>query len=142
LITTLFALLVLPVAIFGRPLLRFFYGPAMAAFYVPMVLQLVSVLVQAVAIQSFYFFRGLHDTRALFRANVLSAFASLATVYLFGHLWKAPGIVLSSLFSQVVLVVYYALHWARHRNELLLLYPPRGSFKDDLDKVASEAECA
>jgi O-antigen/teichoic acid export membrane protein len=142
LITALFGLLILPAAIFGRPLLRFLYGPAMTAFYLPMVLLLASVLVQAVAIQSFYFFRGLHDTRTLFRANVSSAIASLATVYLFGHLWKAPGIALSILSSQVVLVAYYALHWARHRDELLLLYPSGGMIKLGPDDGISETRIA
>ncbi len=142
LITALFSLLILPAAIFGRPILRFLYGPAMEAFYLPMVLQLVSVLVQAVAIQSFYFFRGLHDTRALLRANVISAIASLGTVYLFGHLWKAPGIVLTSLFSQVVLVAYYALHWTRYRDELLLLYPSNGLVKPGSEDAISEIRIA
>jgi O-antigen/teichoic acid export membrane protein len=112
-----------PLSIFGRPLLRLLYGPAMVAFYVPLVLQMVSIVVQAAVTQWFYLFRGLCDTRALLRANALSAIASIGTVYLFGHLWKAPGIVLSSLLGQVIVVAYFIMHWMRHREQLLLRYP-------------------
>ncbi|MGC2210406.1 MAG: hypothetical protein WA532_09885 [Candidatus Korobacteraceae bacterium] len=122
--TVSFSLLILPLSIFGRTILRLLYGPAMVAFYIPLLLQMVNTVVQAAVTLSFYLFRGLRDTRALLRANALSAMASVGTVYLFGHQWKAPGIVLSSLFGQVIVVAYFFLHWMRHRRELLLRYPP------------------
>ena len=121
--TALFGLLLVPVGIFGRPILRFLYGPAMVAFYVPMLLQLASIVVQIASNLWVYFYRGVRDTRALLRGNALSAIASVATVYLFGHLWQAPGIVLSSLFGLASAVVYFIVHWMRCREELLLRYP-------------------
>jgi O-antigen/teichoic acid export membrane protein len=95
----------------------------MVAFYVPMLLQLASIVVQIASNLWVYFYRGVRDTRALLRGNALSAIASIATVYLFGHLWQAPGIVLSSLFGLASAVVYFIVHWMRHRDELLILYP-------------------
>lgn len=111
------------VAIFGRSILRLLYGPAMVAFYVPMVLQLVCILVQIAGRPWFFFYRGVQDTSALLRGNLLSALASVSTVYLFGHLWKAPGVVLASIFGQMMIVAYSTLHWMRNREKLLLRYP-------------------
>src|ERR1017187_4526363 len=138
--TVAFSLLIVPLSILGRPILRLLYGPAMVAFYVPLVLQMVSIVVQAAVTQSFYLFRGLRDTRALLRSNALSAVASVGTVYLFGHLWKAPGIVLSSLFGQAIVVAYFIVHWIRHREELLLRYPPPGSSVTGAEIGALESE--
>lgn len=130
--TAFFSLLILPLSILGRPILRLLYGPAMVAFYLPLVLQMVNIVVQAAATQSFYLFRGLQDTRALLRANALSAAASVGTVYLFGRLWLTPGIVLSSLCGQVIIVAYFISHWMRHREEFLLRYPSPNSPRDDV----------
>jgi O-antigen/teichoic acid export membrane protein len=121
--TTLFGLLIVPVAFFGRPVLRLLYGPVMVAFYAPMLLQLLTIVVRTVAIESSYLFRGLHDSRALLRANALSALASVSTIYIFGRLWNASGIVLSSMLGQLAMTAYFAFHWWRHKDELLLRYP-------------------
>ena len=125
----LFTLLLLPVGIFGRTILRVLYGPVMVAFYLPMLLQLVVVVARTVAIESFYFFRGLHDARALLRASALSAISSVGTIYFFGHFWQASGIVLCSLLGQVVIIVYFIFYWIHHRHELLLRFPPGGPVK-------------
>jgi|GEM_PF-1068320 O-antigen/teichoic acid export membrane protein len=135
--TALFGLLIVPIGIFGRPILRFLYGPAMVAFYVPMLLQLASIVVQIASNLWVYFYRGVRDTRALLRGNALSAIASVATVYFFGHLWQAPGIVLSSLFGLASAVVYFIVHWMRHREELLLRYPPYSSSQVDFGAATS-----
>jgi O-antigen/teichoic acid export membrane protein len=127
-----FGLLILPVGIFGRPILRLLYGPALVTFYLPMVIQLVSVVVQAVSLQQYYFFRALQDSRALLKSNALCAMVSVGTVYFFGHLWNAPGIMLSSLCGQAIVVAYFMLHWVRHREELLLRYPSLSPLKTDV----------
>jgi O-antigen/teichoic acid export membrane protein len=133
--TLFFGLLILPVGVFGRPILRLLYGPAMVAFYLPMLLQLTSIVIQIASILWFHFYRSIQDTRALVRANVISAITSVATVYLFGHLWKAPGIVLSSLLGQTMIVLYSMLHWHYHRKHILLRHP-------SMDLIDSNAPAA
>jgi len=125
----LFGVLIVPIGVFGRPILRFIYGPTMVVFYVPMLLQLVGVVMQAASNLWVYFYRGIRDSRALLRANALSAITSIATVYLFGHLWGASGIVTSSLVGLASAVAYFIMHWMRHRERILLQYPARSSFK-------------
>jgi O-antigen/teichoic acid export membrane protein len=137
--TSLFALLLVPVALFGRPILRLLYGPVMVAFYFPMLLQLLTIVVRTIAIESFYFFRGLHDTRALLRANAFSAIASVSSIYFLGRVWNASGIVISSLLGQLVVVAYFALHWSRHKDDLLLRYPS-GTSKDFQNHAVSRVE--
>jgi hypothetical protein len=117
--TILFSLFVLPIAIFGRPILRILYGPAMVAFYWPMLFQLITIVIQTSAVLWFHLFRGLHDSQALVRGSAACAVASAATVYLFGHYWQASGIVLASLTGQVAIVVYSILHWKRREHEFL-----------------------
>ncbi len=107
-------LLLLPIGIFGRPILKAVYGPDVVAFYVPMLLQLLGMVMQIPSRLWGFLYRGLQDTRALVRANALSATTSIATVYWFGHLWDASGVVLSGLCSQVLVVVYCVHHWMRH----------------------------
>jgi O-antigen/teichoic acid export membrane protein len=121
--TAVFGLLVIPISIFGRSLLHLLYGPPMVAFYLPMLLQLVGIVVQSAITMWFYFYRGVRDTRALLQASALCAAADVAAVYFFGRLWQAPGIVLASLLGQILTVGYCMLYWSRHREELLLRYP-------------------
>jgi O-antigen/teichoic acid export membrane protein len=121
--TVAFSALVIPISIFGRPLLHLLYGPAMVAFYMPMLLQLVGIVIQSAITMWFYLYRGLRETRVLLQASALCAVADLAAVYFFGHLWQAPGIVLASLFGQVLTVAYCILYWSRHREELLMRFP-------------------
>jgi Na+-driven multidrug efflux pump len=116
----IFGSIVLPIGIFGRQLLHLLYGPAMIAYYLPMVLQLVSIVVQAAISMWLYFYRGLQDTRALLQVNVTYAIVNIATVYWFGRLWQAPGIVLSSLLAQLIAIAYCINYWTRHSKELLL----------------------
>ena len=64
----------------------------------------------------------------MLQANGLAALANLVTVYWFGHLWNASGIVLSMLLGQVVIAAFCALYWARNRAEILDRYPaPAGA---------------
>jgi O-antigen/teichoic acid export membrane protein len=140
--TVLFSLLLVPVGIFGRPILRILYGPAMMAFYVPMLLQLGSIVVQIASNLWVYFYRGVRDTRALLRGNALSAITSIATVYLFGRLWQAPGIVLASLLGMASAVMYFMLHWVRHREELVLRYPTGSLFTPAATVAVSDVESA
>lgn len=116
--------LLVPVALFGRPLLRLVYGPAVVAFYIPMLLQLVNILVGIATRLWFYLYRGVRDTRAILRANLLCALISVSTVYVLGHLWNASGIILSSLLGQMAIVSYCIFHWRTHRDEILLRFPP------------------
>jgi O-antigen/teichoic acid export membrane protein len=115
--------LLVPVAVFGRPLLRLVYGSAVVAFYVPMLLQLVNIIVGIATRLWFYLYRGVRDTRAILRANVLCAITSVATVYALGHYWNAAGIIMASLLGQVAIVAYCISHWRRYREELLSRYP-------------------
>jgi O-antigen/teichoic acid export membrane protein len=119
--TVFFALLIAPVGIFGRPILRLVYGPALVAFYLPMLLQLAFIVVAAGTTMWYFLYRSLQDTRAIFRANALSSIVNIGTVYSFGHYWGVSGIVLSSLLSQVALMAYCIFHWTRYREELLRL---------------------
>ncbi len=130
--TIIFSLLIVPVGIFGRSILRILYGPTMDAFYMPMLLQLIAIVVQATITMWFYLYRGVRDTRALLGANALCAFVNVATVYWFGHFWQATGIMLSSLCAQVVTLAYCMFYWRRHRDELVARYPPEGSSKPDV----------
>jgi hypothetical protein len=135
-------LLLLPIGIFGRPILKAVYGPDVVAFYVPMLLQLLGMVMQIPSRLWGFLYRGLQDTQALVRANALSATTSIATVYWFGHLWDASGVALSGLCSQLLVVVYCIHHWMRHREDLLLRYLPEGSARSQLPTVALENEYA
>jgi O-antigen/teichoic acid export membrane protein len=121
--TVLFSLFILPIAVFGRPILRVLYGPAMVAFYWPMLLQLITIVIQTSAVLWFHLFRSLQDSRALLRGSAACAVASAATVYWFGHYWQASGIVRASLTGQVAIVAYCIFHWKRHEHQLLSRFP-------------------
>jgi O-antigen/teichoic acid export membrane protein len=127
--------LLVPVAVFGRPLLRLVYGPAVVAFYVPMLLQLVNIVVGIATRLWFYLYRGVRDTRAILRANFLCAMTSVATVYILGHFWGASGIVLTSLLGQVAIVAYCTLHWRRYRQELMARYPEPSEAPYDVTQI-------
>lgn len=127
--------LLVPVAVFGRPLLRLVYGPAVVAFYVPMLLQLVSIVVGIATRLWFYLYRGVRDTRAILRANILCAVTSVATFYVLGHLWGVSGIVLAYLLGQVAIVTYCVLHWTRYRRELVARYPEPSATPYDMTPI-------
>ncbi|MGH9343591.1 MAG: lipopolysaccharide biosynthesis protein, partial [Terriglobia bacterium] len=113
--TAIFGLILIPVAIFGHSILRIVYGPAVVAFYLPMLLQLVTIVVGLVPRLWGYFYRGLQDTRAILRANALYTIVGLGTLFIFGRIWGPAGVVMASLTGYVVLVAYYAFHWRRYK---------------------------
>jgi O-antigen/teichoic acid export membrane protein len=119
----LFALAMVPIAVFGKVILKFLYGPALVAFYWPMLLQLATIVITAATMLWFHFYRTVQETRVMLQANGLAAVANLVTVYWFGRLWNASGIVLSILLGQAVIAVFCTLYWARHRTEILDRYP-------------------
>lgn len=119
----IFAVAALPIAIFGRQILRLLYGPAMVPFYWAMVLQLSTLVVQVASNLYVYFYRSVRDTTPLVRAYAVNAVVSLVTVYTFGRLWDATGIVLSSLVGMFAGVAYFVAYWAKHRARLLERYP-------------------
>jgi O-antigen/teichoic acid export membrane protein len=133
-------LILVPLGLFGRPILGFLYGPAMEAFYLPMLLQLSAIVVWIAGRLWFYLYRGVRDTRALLRANALSAIVSLATVYFLGHLWQASGVVLASLLGQMSIVVYCMFHWLCYRHELLLRFLPSSPVKVEAFPSESKRE--
>jgi O-antigen/teichoic acid export membrane protein len=112
--------IIAPIAFFGRSILAFIYGPAVAVFYLPMVLTLVYTVLQGTTTMWFYLYRGVKDSRAIVTATAISAIGSVATVYWFGHLWNATGIVLSTMLGQVVTFAYCMLHWRASRDKFLL----------------------
>jgi O-antigen/teichoic acid export membrane protein len=115
--------LLIPVAIFGRSIIRIVYGPAVVAFYVPMMLQLGAIIVGIAQRLWIYFYRAVQDTRAVLRANLVCAIAGVCGLFILGPIWKSSGIVLASLIAYLALVVYCFFHWARFHTELLRLYP-------------------
>ncbi len=121
--TLFFSLTMAPISVFGRPILRLLYGPALVAFYWPMVLQLITIVVSAATMLWFHFYRTVQETEAMLEANGLAAAANLLTVYWFGHLWNATGIVISILLGQVVIALHCMFYWARHRGAILARYP-------------------
>jgi O-antigen/teichoic acid export membrane protein len=121
--TLALGLLLIPIAIFGRSILRIVYGAAVVAFYVPMLLQLANMVIGIVTRLWFYFYRGVHDTRAVLRANALCTIVGVSTLFILGPLWKSTGVVLASLCSYVAIVVYCVYHWNRYKEELLLRFP-------------------
>jgi O-antigen/teichoic acid export membrane protein len=123
----LFALATIPIAIFGRPILRILYGPALVAFYWPMLLQLVVLVVTVATMLWFHFYRSVQETRVMLQANGLAALANLLTVYGFGRLWGASGIALSMLAGQAVIALHCTFYWARHRGAILARYPVPGA---------------
>jgi O-antigen/teichoic acid export membrane protein len=124
----LFAVAMVPIAVFGKYILKFLYGPALVAFYWPMLLQLATIVITAAVMLWFHFYRTVQETPVMLQANGLAALANLVTVYWFGHLWNASGIVLSMLLGQVVIAAFCALYWARNRAEILDRYPaPAGA---------------
>lgn len=125
--TLFFAVATLPIGFFGKTILRVLYGPALVAFYWPMLLQLLTIVVSAATMLWFHFYRTVHETPVMLQANGLAALANLLTVYWFGHLWNASGIVISMLLGQVVIALHCMLYWARHRDEILARYPVPGA---------------
>ena len=122
--TLAFVLLLLPIAIYGRSILTLVYGPALVVFYVPLLLQLSGVIMQVSSRLWIFLYRGLLDTRAVVRANIVSVVFALVTVYSFGRWWGATGIALSGLFSQCAVVVYCVGYWHLHRLDLLGRHVP------------------
>jgi O-antigen/teichoic acid export membrane protein len=115
----LFAIAMVPVAVFGHQILRFLYGPAMVAFFIPMLLQLTNMMLSVVTRLVSHLYRGLHETRVMLQASILSACAIFASIYPFSRHFGAAGIVTSGLVGQVLIVVYYALYWQTHKSTLL-----------------------
>lgn len=112
--TLAFGLVVVLVGIFGRQLLGFLYGPELKQYYVPMLFQLFSIVVQAAITMWFFLYRGIGDTRALVRASLIGAFANLACVYPLGIRWGASGIVMSTVVGQTLTLVFCWIHWREH----------------------------
>lgn len=123
--TVILALILVPVAIFGRSIIRFVYGPAVVAFYIPMLLQLVAIVLAITQRLWIYFYRGVQDTRAILRANLVCSVAGVAGLFVFGPIWKASGVVLASLCAYMALIIYCAFHWVYSQDELLRRYPVR-----------------
>lgn len=121
--TLLFVFILLPAALFGRPLLQFFYGPALVVFYVPMLWQLLSVLVNSNSRLWVFFFRGVQDSAPIVHSNLLCAIANLASIYWLGRHFGASGVVLSGLLGQALMIVYAMLYWQRRRDALRSRYP-------------------
>jgi O-antigen/teichoic acid export membrane protein len=121
--TVFFALATIPIAIFGKTILKVIYGPALVPFYRPMLLQLATIVITYATILWFHFYRSVLETAAMMRANALATLANLLTVYWFGHLWNASGIVLSILLGQVAIAAYCMFYWARHRSAILTRFP-------------------
>jgi hypothetical protein len=59
----------------------------------------------------------------MLQANGLAALANLLTVYWFGHLWNASGIVLSMLLGQIAIALYCMFYWARYHASILARHP-------------------
>jgi len=121
--TLFFGLTTVPIAIFGKPILRLIYGPALVAFYWPLLLQLGSILVTCATMLWIHLYRSVHETAPILHANGLATIANLLTVYWFGHLWNASGIVLSMLLGQMVIALYCMFYWARHHGAILARHP-------------------
>jgi len=119
-----FALFLFPLAICGKPILRLVYGPQVAAFYLPMLMQLVTMVMQIPSRLWGFFYRGIQDSHAQVIANSLSALTGIIAVYWFGHLWHAMGIAFAGLCAQVVVVLYCMFHWQRNKEGLLSRYRP------------------
>jgi O-antigen/teichoic acid export membrane protein len=117
--------ILIPVAIFGRSIIRAVYGPAVVAFYIPMLLQLVVIIFGIAQRLWIYFYRGVKDTRAIVRANFVFALAGVIGLFLFGPIWKSAGVVLASMCAYVALIAYCTYHWIGSRDELIRLYPAR-----------------
>ncbi len=127
--TFFLTLATVPIAIFGKTILRVLYGPALEAFYWPLLLQLVSMVVSCAGMLWIHLYRSVHQTAPILHANGLATIANLLTVYWFGHLWGASGIVLSILLGQVVMALYWMLFWARNRLAILACYPSAGAMQ-------------
>jgi O-antigen/teichoic acid export membrane protein len=112
--------LIVPIAVFGRPLLIHIYGPALAPFYPPMLLTMLSVVLAGINSMWLYLYRGLKDSRAILFIAILSTVGCVATVYWFAHMWQAIGIVLATMSGQVMALGYSILHWRASREKLLL----------------------
>ena len=112
--------IIAPIAFFGRSILAFIYGPAVAVFYLPMVLTLVCTVLQGTTTMWFHLYRGMRDSRAIVMATAINAIGSVATIYWFGHLWHATGIVLATMLGQIVTFAYCMLHWRASREKFLL----------------------
>jgi O-antigen/teichoic acid export membrane protein len=112
--TLVFGAVVVLVGIFGRQILGFLYGPELKQYYVPMLFQLFSIVVQAAITMWFFLYRGIGDTQALVRASLIGAFANLVGVYPLGVRWGASGIVMSTLFGQAFTLIFCWIHWRKH----------------------------
>jgi len=121
--TIFFSVMIVPIAVFGKTILRVLYGPALVAFYWPMFLQLITIVVTAATMLWFHFYRTVQETPVMLQANGLAAMANLLTVYWFGHLWHASGIVISMLLGQVVIALHCIFYWARYRGAILARHP-------------------
>lgn len=116
-------MVVLPIALVGRPLLRIVYGPALVAYYYPMLLQLTNMIIEISGRLWVYLYRGVRDTRAILRANLLYTVVAVGNVYWLGHLFGVTGIVAASTLGQISIVSYCMFHWKRYRVELLERHP-------------------
>ena len=121
--TLAMGLVLIPIAIFGRSILRIVYGPAVVAFYIPMLLQLCNMVVGIVTRLWFYFYRGVQDTRAVLRATIVSTLVGVPALFIFGPLWKSTGVALASLSGYLAIAVFCIYHWRRFKDELLLRFP-------------------
>jgi O-antigen/teichoic acid export membrane protein len=121
--TLFFTLILTPVAVFGKQILHFIYGPAMVAYYVPMLLQLVSMTLLIQERLWLFFYRGVQETKAVLWSCILCALLSMSSVYYFGNHFKAAGVLCSTLLGQAAIGVYSLLYWREHRERLISRYP-------------------
>src|ERR1700679_950161 len=94
----------------------------MVAFYWPLLLQLAVIVLGVSTMLWIHFYRCVNETSAILHANGLAALANIMTVYFFGRIWNASGVMLSMLLGQVVVVVYCMFYWARRRDSILARY--------------------
>jgi O-antigen/teichoic acid export membrane protein len=112
-------LIIVPIAVFGKSLLGHIYGPALAPFYLPMLLTMLSVVLQGIISMWLYLYRGLKDSRAILFTTVLNTVGCVAIVYWSAHVWQASGIVFAAMFGQVLALGYCMLHWRTSHKDFL-----------------------
>ena len=117
-----------PVIIFGKPILRFIYGPEIVPFYGAMIIQVFNILLSAVGRMQFYFFRSVQEIRPVLVANIASAIISVGIVFPLGKTLGPLGVICSSTIGQLVIVGVLFSYWMRHRTRLLAGNPLRAPF--------------
>jgi O-antigen/teichoic acid export membrane protein len=115
----LFSIVLIPLILFGKPILRFLYGAEVVAYYVPMLIQMVNMVLATVVRMYFYFFRSVQETKAMLVANGLCAIVSVATIFPLGHFFHASGIILASTSGQIAIILVSVWYWRAHKDRIL-----------------------